>query len=216
MIPTALRLAVVASHTWSISCSSASMNPQVCRARRARPSTEGRIAAGRWLPEPAASALAAGSTSLTSRATWAPDTGVAYQSPSSVVDACPHLRWRAEAIEQLPGRPHDQHRPILPPTPRQARPSDRPDRGGLPPGKISKVLTEHYHAPTQWVAGCREVTRAVPPLSLPGPGLGSYVTHAGFWGLFAASWTRYLNNVADADHIQTPLSLLFLEFSSPA
>jgi hypothetical protein len=31
---------------------------------------------------------------------------------------------------------------------------------------------------------------------------------------FAASWTRYLNNVANADLVQIPLSLLFFELSS--
>jgi hypothetical protein len=32
-------------------------------------------------------------------------------------------------------------------------------------------------------------------------------------GFFAASWTRYLSNVADADPVQVPLSLLFFELS---
>jgi hypothetical protein len=34
-------------------------------------------------------------------------------------------------------------------------------------------------------------------------------------GFFFASWTRYLNNVYDAGHVQTPLSMLFFEFSYP-
>jgi hypothetical protein len=34
-----------------------------------------------------------------------------------------------------------------------------------------------------------------------------------FCVLFAASWTRYLNHVSDAEPMQIPLSLLFFESS---
>src|SRR5260221_6847571 len=41
------------------------------------------------------------------------------------------------------------------------------------------------------------------------------VAEAGILWLFAASWTRYLNNVSDADPMQIPLSMLFFEFIGP-
>ena len=47
------------------------------------------------------------------------------------------------------------------------------------------------------------------------PRLGVYdVAEAGILSAFSASWTSYLNNVANADAPQIPFSLRFFEFSS--